>query len=332
MLDRLFEKNNRHSIDKPLKVRIVCYEDIDAWILGKFAKRMNERLNSLGIDSVIAKTPDPEADINHHIIYLNYDGKKLTNETMMITHVDSNQKVQLIKKQLNNVRMGICMSKETVDKLVSYGLPRHKLCYVDPAQDNVIKPRKYVIGLTSNLHDDYRKREEFLVDLCSRIDSEYFKFVIMGTGWNKIIDDINKIGIETEYYDHFDYNEYVQLMPKFDYYLYFGFDEGSMGYMDALRAGIGTIVTPQGYHMDFRDGIDYPCSNIGDFVDAFNSICSKRKKRVNLITDYTWETYTDKHIEIWNYLLKRIPLGECLKNRGLYNDGIFSVLVDDIYG
>ena len=59
-----------------MKVRIVCYEDLDLWILGKFARKLKEQLTLLGVQCDIAKTPDITADINHHIIYYNYDGMR----------------------------------------------------------------------------------------------------------------------------------------------------------------------------------------------------------------------------------------------------------------
>jgi len=57
---------------------------------------------------------------------------------------------------------------------------------------------------------------------------------------------------EVEYHENFDYEVYKELIPTLDYYLYVGKDEGQMGFIDALAAGIPTIVTPQGFHLDER--------------------------------------------------------------------------------
>lgn len=46
------------------------------------------------------------------------------------------------------------------------------------------------------------------------------------------------MGFQVDYYSEFIYEEYLKLMPSLDYYLFWGFDEGSMGYLDALRAGV----------------------------------------------------------------------------------------------
>lgn len=84
-----------------MRVRIVCYEDPDFWILGKFAKKMSEHLNVLGVNNDIANVPDPNADINHHIIFSDYDGKINNCDTLMITHVDNIDKLNNLKKIWN---------------------------------------------------------------------------------------------------------------------------------------------------------------------------------------------------------------------------------------
>lgn len=223
--------------------------------------------------------------------------------------------------------MGICMSGQTMEKLASYGIPREKICYINPAQDGVISPKKYVLGITHKTHEDHRKNENILIDLCRSLDPDYFAFKIMGSGWNNIVDAIKKMGFQTDYYDEFHYEEYIKLIPALDYYLFWGFDEGSMGFLDALRAGVETIVTPQGYHLDVKDGITYACRTSGDFKQVLLDLQTKRKKLVKSVSGWTWKHYVEKHLEVWNYLLGNDE--GIYKNQHLYEDGIFSVLRTD---
>lgn len=313
-----------------LKVRIIDMES--GWIIGKFARKLCEELIKLDIDAQIVNKRDPRADINHYPLYtfIDYTASKHINDTMMITHVDSVSKVELIKSRLKTYGMGICMSKYTMEYLTSLGVPRQKLCYINPAHDHVIKPRKYIIGLTYKTHPDCRKRDEFLIDIAKRIDKNYFKIVIMGSGWENIISEIDKVGVETEYYPEFDYDKYVKLVPEFDFFLYFGNDEGNMGYLDALAAGVETVVTPQGFHLDAKGGITYPCEDISDYVKAFEEIAERKRRLVNSVEEWTWENFAKKHIEVWNYILKKKNLNELFQNRGMYKDGIFSVLPEEI--
>lgn len=303
------------------KVRLVCYDD--GWILQKFAQRMMEELVKRGIQVDIGKNIDKTADINHHIAFHLYEPLCDCNDTLMITHVDTINKVNLIKHQLNVAKMGICMSRDTMEQLVQMGVPREKLCYINPAQDGKIKPRKYVLGITHRTYEDHRKRADALLDICNGISPDYFEFKIMGVGWEKIIEKIRGKGFSVIYYPEFDYETYIQLIPSLDYYLYWGFDEGSMGYLDALAAGIGTIVTPQGYHLDTRDGLTYPCKTIDDFIYVLSRLELERRKITGAVSDWTWENYTKKHIEVWNYILGQEE--SIYDSQHRYEDGINSV-------
>lgn len=226
--------------------------------------------------------------------------------------------------------MGICMSRETMETMQTYGIPANKLCYINPAHDGVIRPKKYKIGITHRCYDTYdvRKRADAILDIVEGIDCDFFKFIIMGNGWERIRDELRRKEFEVEYYNTFDYSIYCQLMQNIDYFLYMGFDEGSMGYLDALAAGVGTIVTPQGFHLDVDCDIDYPCRNVVQFRNAFMDLQRKRMEKVESVKDWTWRNYVNKHMQIWDYLLMRKDMGELFQNQLKYEDGIYSMLID----
>jgi hypothetical protein len=287
-----------------MRVRIVSYEDVNAWILGKFARKLHEELSKLGVRAEIGNTPDMSADINHHIIYLDYDSTKASaNDTLMITHIDNQSKLKLIKDQLEHARLGICMSAEMMNALVDYGVDPKKVTYVKPAHDGIIKKKKTVIGITCKVHADGRKREQFIVKLSEKIAPDDFRFIIMGEGWQEIVNHLTQKNIETEYFSMFNYDIYTQMIPRLDYYLYMGQDEGSMGFIDALAAGVGTIVTPQGYHLDAPNGIIYAFNTLSELEAIFKKIAADRKLLTDAVSDWTWEYYAKKHLDLWNYLL-----------------------------
>lgn len=310
-----------------LRVNIVNKEE--TWIFKKFADKMAEQLTEMGVEAIRSTDTRNDVDINHHIPYVTY--QPYSNDTLMITHVDNMKKLELLKKQLKIAGMGICMSKDTMGKLVSYGIPRNKLCYINPAHDDNRDIRKYTIGITNRCYDDWdlRKRATALLDILDGINPEFFRFVIMGAGWDIIVEKMRKTGFEVEYYSDFIYDKYNDLVKQMDYFLYTGFDEGAMGYLDALAAGVGTIVTPQGYHLDVDCPIDYPCSNIKQFREAFLDLQAKRKRKLEAVSEWTWRNYTLKHLEIWNYLLKRTSLKEIYSKQLCYEDGIYSAYIED---
>lgn len=318
-----------YSDAKPLRIRIINYEG-GGWILTKFAHRLADHLNELGVYADIGGV-DPSADINHHIPYHPYRPLRDFHDTLMITHVDTLQKIELVRQQLKTAKMGICMSKDTLNYLERMGIQREKICYINPAHDGNMYPKKYVIGITHRCYDSYdlRKRTTALLDMLEGVNPIYFKFRIMGAGWQNIVAEMQSRGFEVDYYNEFDYVQYHELIPSLDYYLFFGFDEGSMGYLDALSAGVKTIVTPQGFHLDVENGIDHSCRTVDQFTSVLYDLQYEREKRIASVADWTWENYAKKHIEIWEYLLGRRPLRELYRNQLKYEDGIFSCLIED---
>jgi len=288
-----------------MKVHIVCYEDVHGWILGKFALKLQEHLQPLGIAATISKQPDPRADINHHIIYYDYDGRKTTTETVMVTHIDTDWKRERLRQQLVNAAMGICCSAESVDQLAAAGLPREKLCFVNPGHDGEMRARRSVIGITSKVQPSGCKREGILLDLAQRISPDEFQFRIMGAGWDEHVKQLRLAGFTVDHWKAFDRPEYLKLVPSLDYYLYLGLDEGSMGYMDALAAGVPTIVTTQGFHLDAPGGITHGWSEPAELFRIFESIARDKRLRQQAVLNWTWPEYARRHFALWNYLLAK---------------------------
>ena len=286
---------------------------------------MQENLELLGHQVSIANVVDDTADINHHLIYRGYNYENSGIQTLMVTHVDSTKKVNLLKKQLTTAQMGICMSRETMDYLVNLGIPRERLSYVNPAHDGVIKPRKLKVGLTCRVQEDGRKREHFLSKLVHHIRPEDFSFVIMGDGWEEQIAVLKNFGFEVEWHESFDYRKYVELIPSLDFYLYMGQDEGQMGFVDAVAAGVKTIVTTQGYHLDAKEAITFGFSSFEDLSGIFKQIAAEREKSVASVASWNWHDYTLKHLDIWNYLLAQANNKPFVKESKNYHDGICSI-------
>ncbi len=329
-VDNVWESSKSYyhmQCESKLRVNIVCQDE--GWIFRKFAERMRDELSIRDVDVTISERVACDVDINHHIPYAAY--KPMKCDTLMITHVDTGKKIEVLKKQLQVAGMGICMSKDTMDKLSLCGVPRVKLCYINPAHDHRISPHRYIIGITHRCYDgdDVRKRASAILDALEGVCPDYFKFIIMGSGWDDILQKMETKGFFVDYYPDFDIDKYVRIMSEIDYYLYMGFDEGSMGLLDALYSGAGAIVTPQGFHLDLKEGIDYMCNTAEDFRNVFLSLQKKRELRRSMVETLTWKNYAKKHIEIWNYLLKRKPLNEVYQNQSLYMDGIFSLIPED---
>jgi hypothetical protein len=285
-------------------IRIICYEDLDAWILGKFAKKMHYYLGAFGNISDIAKVGDETAAIGHHIIYYDAEKKWAPVETFMITHLDQDWKIEKVKQQLELYDMGVCMSEETCDNLRKITTQPDRLCYINPAHDGVIRPRPIVLGIASKVHPDGRKKENAIIDVMTRFPVDAFTLKIMGMGWESQVATLTERGYRVEYFEKFDYAVYTaEFMPSLDYYIYFTHDEGAMAFVDAVAADVQTIVTPQGYHLDVVDGIDHRIDNQTDLVVVLQEIHDARMQRVARVADWSWKEYTWRHLVLWDYLL-----------------------------
>lgn len=318
----------RKELNHPMKVNIIVPSETP-WILFKFGDCLQKELSKLGVIASVSHSYDQNADINHSLT--NYpDVIKPRATSFMVTHVNQESMLEEIVDATHKNAFAICMSRETRDMLITSGAQRNRTCYINPAQDGQIMPKKITLGFTHRVYNDNRKRESMILDICKEIDPSVFRFEIMGAGWENIISEMEKMGFEVAYFSEFNKEEYNKLMLRIDYYCYFGFDEGSMGYLDAVAAGVGTIVTPQGYHLDTECEITYPVSTIDEIVDVLSSLQEKRKKHFRFIETWTWENYAKKHLEIWKYMLGCEDLNSLLSNRGWYQDGIFSLMLDSL--
>lgn len=302
-----------------MKVRIICKEDVHSWILGKFALKMRECLNQLGVQCDIGIEADESADVNHNIIYYEYDGRSKGVNTMMITHIDEFSKLQMIRESIKSSTMGICMSNQMMHWLASMGVEKTKLSYVDPAHDECALIKRYVIGIASRVYPDGRKKEYFFDNFARDLDPTLFHFKFMGAGWDAQVTHLKSAGFEVTYFDHFDRKEYYKFIQSLDYYLYTGEDEGQMGFVDAAAAGVKTIVTPQGYHLDAEGALTYSFWTYEELLNIMLSLQKERRALIESVSEWTWMDYSKKHLELWKYLL-----GENVK--GQYKDGLNAYL------
>ena len=293
---------------EPIKVRLVLKDEHRGWILEKFALRLAENLPNWGVEAVIAGQPSHDADVNHWIWYCDLDGKMCSRNTLFVTHVDRPAKLLLLKNRLKQADMAICMSRMTVEELIRRGIRREKICFITPAHDSRMKPRRIIIGITSQLRPDKAKREDLLVKLAETMILDAFQFEIIGSGWERIIPRLEAAGAVVRYFPGTgnslqDYEINLERVPTFDYYLYLGFDEGSMGTLDALAAGVPTIITPQGFHLDIKSGITLPFSTEAQLRDVFTKLAHERQSRIDSVSNLTWNEYARQHAIVWRAIL-----------------------------
>lgn len=297
-----------------ITARLVLHPGNRGWIIEKFALRLAENLAHWNVKADISDQPSASLEINHYMIYHHCKGERLTPGTVLITHVDDYEKLGMVRESLRIADVGICLSRMTVEELVRQGINRQQLCYITPGHDGLVTPRRIVIGITTQVrvYAGYRKREDLLLKLADTMRLDAFHFKIFGAGWDEIIPRLEAAGATVDYhpgsedYQH-DYKEILEMIPTFDYYLYTGLDEGSLGLLDALAAGVATIVTPQGFHLDIPSGITYTFWDAAELCDIFRKIAEERQRRIDGVKHLTWNEYARQHAVVWRALLAGRP-------------------------
>lgn len=292
-----------------MKSNIVLHPNCRGWIIEKMALRLDGALRELGVQSAVTSAWSPTADINHFMIFHYVEEARPGRNTMLITHVDDALKYRMIQDALGTIEVGICMSQMTVDLLVSEGVPKDQLCYILPANDKRTSPRRIVIGITSNLYSDGRKREFLLARLAQEMDLSPFHFEVFGRGWEKTAEQLRAGGATvavTDGTDDYagDYAAMCARIPHFDYYYYMGLDEGSMGVLDALDAGIPTIITPQGFHLDIPEAITHAFVDYPEMRAIFADIAKGRAHRLAAAASLNWTAHARRHLELWTAMVE----------------------------
>lgn len=297
-----------NTTTKYIKVCLVLKDR--GWIVEKMAMRLLEQLPNWNVDAKIAFMPSSEVDVNHWMIYNELQGDLVSINTLAITHVDRPAKLHVLKQRMKKADMAICMSRMTLKQLVSSGIPSQKLCYITPAHDGNAKPKRIVIGITTQIRMDGAKREDILIQMAKTIRLDAFHFEIIGPNWENVIKYFEAAGATVNYTpgESKDNVAHLRLVMErinsFDYYLYMGWDEGSMGFLDALAAGIPTIVTPQGFHLDINGGITHSFTDTVQLCSIFDILAEERQRRIDSVAGLTWNEYARQHALVWHAMVE----------------------------
>ncbi len=284
-------------------------------LLENYAGNLQKELEMLGCQINLGRTEDSQADVNHYMcvddLELRYKGTYKTTDTTVRTvltaYGHSGQAGGVLKDHEHRYMACICTSIDEIGRLISEEIPRNKIYYIAPVVlDRGIKPKKINLGITNRCyhHFDFRKRDDLILQVCQQLEPDFFRFKIMGSGWDAIVEQLKGLKFEVEYYASFNREVYKRLIPSLDYWLYYGFDEGAMGYLDALAAGVKTIATPQGFHLDTKCGLTHPCKTVQDFIGVLRNIQNEKKVVVDSVMEWGWKDCAKRHMEIWKYLVR----------------------------
>jgi hypothetical protein len=303
-----------------MKIALVLNSENSGWIIEKIAFRLRDALSTLGHTVTISKNKCADVDVNHFMSY-NFVEQSNGISTAMVTHIDDVLKLQHLKNLISKYEINslICMSAFTRELLISHGLPADKISYVLPAVDSPPKVKKIKIGLSGRIYKDGRKNENWLISAAQKISLENFQFHFFGSGWEKVESSIVSSGGEVFVYpEGSDYLEdhklIVSTLKDLDYWMYLGFDEGSLGTLDAALAAVPLIVTPQGFHLELPARIDHPVNSEENLISILRDLDFPVRLSAEAGTYWSWARYAQDHVSIWLGNFNYAPLPSSKKS------------------
>lgn len=241
-----------------LKILLVLHPENDSWIIAKIVERLRFQLTQAGHD---AQVKEFYADGFDYIFWSHYRNLPLdyvvslnNREYFFVTHVDDSKKLFLCKLHIEKGLKPICMSEATSQELrnlLSLGeLPKVMTIGSDIAPQSVNKVR---IIMSSSIYADGRKNEKWIAEIKSRNILKNSEFLFLGRGWDLVVNQIRNAGgtasaIDNSVIDSEIYEESLRLVKESDLFIYTGFDEGSLGVLDAYLLNVDLLVSHQGFH------------------------------------------------------------------------------------
>jgi hypothetical protein len=285
-------------------VNIVNYEAQrqGGWIFTRLSETLFRALEDMGVEAHLSSSPTSGFDVVHHIPYHAVKPIDGSINTSLVTHVDSPPKLWLLKWQFNLGVRGICMSSTTARSLNNrFGVD--DFYFAVPPASRYVQPRKSKIGVFFNRYRDGRKRETELIQFAQVVGPTTIKIVIMGENWDGVVIALEALGVDVELHPQFEVETYEELVREVDYVVYFGYDEGAISVADAIACGTRVIVTPQGFHLDYKSPNVCYASDGTEAARVFLSDRLDRETSIQLMSRLSWSRYGQTHVSIWNTLL-----------------------------
>ncbi len=292
---------------KPINARLVVSDR--GWIIEKFMVRLAENLTQFGVNAEVSSKVSANADV-HHLFYFDPKFRELnkvarSRTTFFVTHIDRVTKLFILKQRMKQAGIAICMSRMTVEDMVRKGIEREKLCYILAGHDGRMVPRRLVLGIASSLSDSDAMVREMIRSVAQTTRLAGFHFEIAGSGWTSLVGCLEQAGASVHYEDRADQTKFnTERIPRLDYYLDFGMENGFLAFLNALAAGVPVIAKPQGCNLDIEGSLAHSFTNAAELAGILSAISQERKRRVDAMTELTWAEYARQHAIAWRALLE----------------------------
>lgn len=288
------------------KIFIAEYNYDKSWIIGKLADDMVAYLTKMGYSCRVGQLEDYDGE---EIVYhLNYHKAKpikgARHNSVFYTHaVNLNYEMDLeqCKGQFDSY---ICMSPEDAQYMIELGFNPDKVYgRTLPIRNAYVKP--LTVGIFSACYNYYTvKNEDWIVEYCEQNpNAKYIDWVFIGTGWDKITPELEKMDCSFEWHNisrkmPYEYRFQQEKLSSLNYYIYMGMDGGAMGTYDAFAMDVPLCVTYDGFHKSIPD-IDYTFDDKQSFFNQLDKILDKHLRRIDFFNTHTPEKYAKWILSVW---------------------------------
>jgi len=246
--------------------------------------------------------PNEDADLNFHIPYhsfARYRGDGLN--AIAYTHCNPPDAGNLLDA-CNRADLITCMSFAGRRELVDLGADPRKLHVIYSATDQFQFRRRNIL-VAGFVQPNGRKREGLLLDLAWNYDLSPFHFVIVGGGWEPVVNALRIAGVSVEWVDAVDDEGMKEIYRHTDLLLVTGYVEGGpLPLLEALASGLRVISPPFGYAADILDA-RYHYSTFAELTQRLDEYIGESVQYHQFLRGWTWRDYAAEHALIFGRLL-----------------------------
>jgi hypothetical protein len=299
-------------------IEIILSQENKGWVIEKIAQKLAENIELQQHEVRILEKPTGKARITHWMHYMNVredEYVKCGINTFMVTHVDDIWKFKKLKNVIKKNFIPIYLSEEHRDYASKKIDSNTFSFFAKPGSDLAEIKRSEIVSITiaSHVYPDGRKNEKYLSKIANEIDLNGCHFNLIGKRWSPTATELRKANASVLEYskeigNYPSYDEINSIIRSSDLFMYLGFDEGSMGALDAYLLGTRLLISNQGFHREFK----------GMAVDLFEDYESFKSKfenfifqNLNFIKDtksWGWQRYALEHLSIWEQLSNKVSL------------------------
>lgn len=286
------------------------------WVIEKIMNRTIEQFERLGIEVLVGQDScigDVDAHFFMHFQHVEPCSKVCrAKRFVFVYHFDDIFKLLQIVALLWKNHYLLVISNETRNRINRFtlGIFSKKVFSVGIASD-ISNPGTWrrdtplICGVSSHVYPDGRKNESWIVRICQSLDPSQIEFEFVGKRWDPIVRELRELGFRAIMFNDKgnsdkDYSEVIERMKGWDLALYLGFDEGSLGILDAVLLGREVLVSLQGFHLELGLQEGELFRNYSEFERKIKARLSKRKSLVRLNSYYSWKEVGERVFAILN--------------------------------